>query len=407
MNIERSIYLDHQSTTPVDSRVLETMLPYFSESYGNPSSFIHKQGVAAGEALDKAREQVAALIKSKSDEIIFTSSATESNNLAVKGYLQANADKGRHIVASAIEHYSILNQFPALRKSGYEITFIGCDNYGMVDPEAVKEALRDDTVMIIVQAANSEIGTLQNVSDIGKVATERGVFFHSDAAIAGGNIVIDVAALSVDSLTLSAHNMYGPKGVGALYLRSGRRIKCQLDGGMQESGLRSGTENLPGIVGMGKACELAAAEMHARAGHLRNLQSRLWNWLDSNIEFLEFTGHPTNRLPGHVSFWIKYIEGESLLLMLNMKGVMCASGSACSSNLRGEDEEDLAASHVLTAVGVPAEFCSGSLTVSMGKDNTEDEVDYLISVLPDIIERLLAMSPLYADRLKGKDPYST
>ena len=201
--------------------------------------------------------------------------------------------------------------------------------------------------------------------------------------------------------------MYGPKGVGALYLRSGHRLKCQLDGGMQEFGLRSGTENLPGIVGMGKACELAAEEMQARAEHLGKLQSRLWNWLDSNIEYLEFTGHQTNRLPGHVSFWIKYIEGESLLLMLNMKGVMCASGSACSSNLRGEDEDDLAASHVLTAVGVPAEFCSGSLTVSMGKDNTEDEVDYMISVLPDITEKLLAMSPLYADRLKGKDPYST
>lgn len=407
MNMERSIYFDHQSTTPVDSRALDAMLPYFSESYGNPSSFIHKQGVVAGEALDKAREQVAALINGKSDEIIFTSSATESNNLAVKGYLQANADKGRHIVASAIEHYSILNQFPALRESGYEITLVGCNNYGVVDPMTLEKALRDDTVMIIVQTASSEIGTLQNISDIGKAARERGVFFHTDAAIAGGNISIDVDALSVDSLTLSAHNMYGPKGVGALYLRSGHRIKCQHDGGMQEFGLRSGTENLPGIVGMGKACELAGEEMQARGEHLGKLQSRLWSWLDSNIEYLEFTGHPTNRLPGHVSFWIKYIEGESLLLMLNMKGVMCASGSACSSNLRGEDERDLSASHVLTAVGVPAEFCSGSLTVSMGKDNTEDEVDYMLSVLPDTINTLLAMSPLYADRLKGKDPYST
>jgi cysteine desulfurase len=261
----------------------------------------------------------------------------------VKGYLQANADKGRHIVASAIEHYSILNQFPALRESGYEIIFVACDNYGMVDPEAVKKALRDDTAMIIVQTASSEIGTIQNIADIGKLAGERGIFFHSDAAIAGGNVPIDVGALPVDSLTLSAHNMYGPKGVGALYLRSGHRLKCQLDGGMQEFGLRSGTENLPGIVGMGKACELAAEEMQARAEHLGKLQSRLWNWLDSNIEYLEFTGHQTNRLPGHVSFWIKYIEGESLLLMLNMKGVMCASGSACSSNLRGEDEDDLAA----------------------------------------------------------------
>lgn len=407
MDNDRMIYFDHQSTTPVDRRVLDAMIPYFSESFGNPSSFIHKQGVAAGEALDTARDKVASLIKSKPDEIIFTSSATESNNLAVKGYLQANPDKGKHIVVSSIEHYSILNQIPALRNAGYDFTFVGCDQYGLVDPEAVKRVLRNDTVMVIVQAASSEIGTIQHISEIAAITREAGIFMHSDAAIAGGNVPIDIESVAVDSLTLSAHNMYGPKGVGALYLRGGNLIKCQIEGGMQEFGYRSGTENLPGIVGMGKACELAKIEMSDRTAKLKKLQARLWNWLEKNVEYLQFTGHPTERLPGHVSFWIKYIEGESLLLMLNMNGVMCASGSACSSNLRGEDEEDLAASHVLTAVGVPAEFCSGSLTVSMGKDNTEEEVDHMISAMPQVVERLLAMSPLYADKLKGKDPYSS
>ncbi len=403
----RNIYFDHQSTTPVDRRVVEAMLPYFSEFYGNPSSHIHKQGVAAGQALDKAREQVASLINAESDEVIFTSGATESNNLAIKGFLQANRDKGRHIVASSIEHFSVLSQFHALRQDDYEITLVECDKYGRVDPIAVRKAIRADTAMVIVQSASSEIGTVQKIGDIGKFASEMGVFFHTDAAAAGGNIPIDVRLLDVDSMTLSSHNMYGPKGVGALYVKSGNLLKCQLDGGMQEMGYRSGTENLPGIVGMGKACEIAIDETPSRTEHLDNLQTKLWDWLDNNVEFLEFTGHPMYRLPGHVSFWIRYIEGESLLLMLNMKGVMCASGSACASNLRGKDEEDLVTSHVLTAVGVPAELCSGSLTVSMGKDNSEEEVDYMISVMPEIIEKLLAMSPLYADKLQGKDPYSS
>ncbi|MBU1471825.1 MAG: cysteine desulfurase [candidate division Zixibacteria bacterium] len=406
MTDNRMIYFDHQSTTPVDKRVLEAMMPYFSELYGNPSSHVHKQGVAAGEALDNAREKVAGLIHSEPEEIIFTSSATESNNLAVKGFLQANQGKGKHIVASSVEHYSILNQFPALRESGYEVTFVGCDKYGMVDPMAVRKAMRDDTALITIQTASSEIGTIQKIADIGRFTRKRGVFFHSDAAIAAGNIPIDVEILGVDAMTCSAHNMYGPKGVGALYVRNGNLIKCQIEGGMQEFGMRSGTENLPGIVGMGKACELAVEEMTTRIDHLKNLQIKLWDWLEKNVEFLEFTGHPMYRIPGHVSFWIKYIEGESLLLMLNIKGVMCASGSACSSNLRGEDEEDLAASHVLTAIGVPVEYCSGSLTVSMGKDNTVEEVDHLISALPEVIARLLAMSPLYSDKLKGKDPYA-
>ena len=402
----RMVFFDHQSTTPVDKRVLDAMLPFFSESYGNPSSHIHKLGVASGQALDKAREQTAALIAADPEEIVFTSGATESNNLAIRGYLQANRDKGKHIVASSIEHFSVMNQLQSLKRDGYDVTFVGCDKYGMVDPMAVRKAMREDTALITVQCASSEIGTIQKIANIGQFTQKRGVFFHSDAAIAAGNIPVDVNELGVDSLSMSAHNFYGPKGVGALYLRKGNLIKCQIEGGMQEFGLRSGTENMPGIVGMGKACAIAKEEMPIRIEHAKNLQIKLWDWLDNNIDYLEFTGHPMYRLPGHVSFWVKYIEGESFLLMLNMKGIMCASGSACASNLKGEDEEDLAASHVLTAVGVPVEYCSGSLTVTLGKDNTEAELDYMISVLPPIVERLLSMSPLYADKLKGDDPYS-
>ncbi len=403
---DRNIFFDHQSTTPVDKRVVEEMLPYFTEDYGNPSSFIHRKGVAANEALDNAHQRVADLINSKPEEVVFTSGATESNNLAIRGYLRANPDLGRHIIVSPIEHFSIIHQFPELREAGYEIATVGCDEHGMVDPDDVKRLVRDDTVMIILQAASSEIGTIQNVRDIARIAKERKIFLHTDAAIAGGNIPIDVTRLGCDSMSLSAHNMYGPKGAGALYLRTGYQIKPLFVGGNQEFGLRSGTENLPGIVGFGKAAELAKTEMNDRIAHLKKLQIKLWDWLEANVEHLNFTGHPVYRIPGHVSFWVKYIEGESFLLMLNMKGIMCASGSACSSNLRGEDEEDLVTSHVLSAVGVPAELCSGSLTVSFGKDNTEEELDYMISVMPEVVEKLLMMSPLYADKLQGKDPYS-
>jgi len=406
MTEEKNIYFDHQATTPVDKRVFEAMKPYFMEKYGNPSSHIHKAGVAANEALDNARGEVAGLIKAAPEEIIFTSGATESNNLGLRGFLNANPERGKHIIISEIEHFSILNQAIKLKNEGYEVTAIKVKNGGLVDPDDVREAIRKDTAAISIQTASSEIGTIQDIAAIGKLARENDIYFHSDAAIAAGNIPLDVGALNVDSLTLSAHNYYGPKGVGALYLRKGVRLANLLEGGFQEGGYRSGTENLPGIVGMGRASVLAGEEMDERNKHLSELGSLLWDGLKEKIEHLSFTGHPQKRLPGHVSFWIKYIEGESLLLMLNIKGIMAASGSACSSNLRGLDEEDLAASHVLTAIGVPAEFCSGSLTVSMGKDNTKDEVAYLLGIMPEVVEKLLMMSPLYADKMGGRDPYS-
>ncbi len=406
MGDDRKIYFDHQATTPVDPRVFESMIPYFQERFGNPSSHIHTEGVRANQALDKARGQVAELINCKPDEIVFTSCATESNNLALRGFLKANPDKGRHIIISEIEHYSILNQALKLKDEGYEVSIIKVGEGGLIDPEAVEDAIREDTVLISINLANSEIGTIQPLKEIAGIARQKGIFFHADGAIAVGNIAVDVEDLGIDALTISAHNFYGPKGIGALYIREGNNISSLFEGGFQEYGMRSGTENVPGIVGMGAAAELASIEMPERIEHLQKLGKMMWEGLGEEIEYINFTGHPIQRLPGHVSFWIRYIEGESLLLMLNIKGVMAASGSACSSNLKGEGEEDLAASHVLTAIGVPAEFCSGSLTVSMGKDNTEEEVRYLLDIMPEVVEKLLMMSPLYADKLRGKDPYS-
>jgi cysteine desulfurase len=402
---QRDIYFDHAATTPVDSRVVEAMLPYFAERFGNPSSHVHSKGVEANQELDQSRASAARLINAPAETIIFTSGATEANNLAICGYLEANRERGKHLIISEIEHYSVINLCLKLRREGYDLTLLPVDELGLVHPDKLHSAMRRDTALISIQHASSEIGTIQNIKELAAIAGEADVFFHSDAAASAGNIPVDVVDLGVDALTVSAHNFYGPKGVGALYLRPGAKLEAQIIGGFQERGYRSGTENLAGIVGMAKAAKLALAEMPQRREHLTVLQQRLWNGLSQKYEFLHFTGHPSERLPGHVSFWLEYIEGESLLLFLNVYGIQTASGSACASNMRGQDEHDLAASHVLTAVGVPAEYCSGSLTVSMGKDNTEDEVDYFLQIFPQVVERLLAMSPLWADKLKGKNPY--
>jgi cysteine desulfurase len=402
---QRNIYFDHAATTPVDSRVVEAMLPYFAERFGNPSSHVHSKGVEANQELDQSRETVARLINAPAETIIFTSGATEANNLAIRGYLEANQERGKHLIISEIEHYSVINLCLKLKREGYDLTLLPVDNLGLVHPDKLNAAMRRDTALISIQHASSEIGTIQNIKELAIIAKEAGIFFHSDAAASAGNIPIDVVDLGVDALTVSAHNFYGPKGVGALYLKPGIKLEAQIIGGFQERGYRSGTENLAGIVGMAKAAELALTEMPQRREHLSGLQQRLWDGLSQKYEFLHFTGHPSQRLPGHVSFWMEYIEGESLLLFLNVYGIQTASGSACASNMRGQDEHDLAASHVLTAVGVPAEYCSGSLTVSMGKGNTTNEVDYFLQIFPQVVERLLAMSPLWADKLKGKNPY--
>lgn len=399
---QRKIFFDHVSTTPVDPRVLEVMLPYFTERFGNPSSHIHEAGVIAGRALEEAREQVAGLISARPEEIFFTSGATESNNLAIRGFLEANRDKGNHLIFSEIEHYSVLNLGYRLKREGYQVSFLKVDQHGLVDPDELRKEIKEQTSLVSVMLANPEIGTIEPIKVLAGIAKERGVYFHTDAACSAGIIPVDVDDLGVDALTLSGHNFYGPKGVGALYLRQGTKLSPLFQGGFQENGLRPGTENLPAIVGFGEASRLAQSEMGSRINHLRNLGKILKQGLEKAVDFLHLTGHPERRLPGHVSLWIEYVEGESLLLMLNLKGVMAASGSACSSNLKGRDETDLAASHVLTAVGVPPEFCTGSLTFSTGEDNTEEEVSCLLEIMPPIVKRLLEMSPLYADSVKAK-----
>jgi cysteine desulfurase len=397
------IFFDHISTTPTDPRVVEAMRPYFTEAYGNPSSLIHGMGIQADEGVQAARRQVARMLKSDPEEVIFTSGGTESNNLALKGLASAYGQRGKHLVLSEIEHFSVLNPALTLQKQGWEVTRVPVNPCGRVEPEEVEKVLRKDTSLVAVMLANSEIGTLQPIAEIAKLTKDHNALFFVDGVAGAGNIPVDVRTLGVDALSLSAHNFYGPKGVGGLFLRKELAVDPLLEGGFQERGYRSGTENVPGIVGMGKAAELAMEEMPQRGEYLRGLQKRLWEGLERDIEHLHFTGHPRDRLPGHVSFWVEFAEGESLLLFLTHHGVMAASGSACSSNLKGRDEGDLVISHVLKAVGVPTDICQGSITFSLGKGNTSEEVDFVLGILPKIVERLWAMSPMYADYLKKRN----
>lgn len=389
----RKIFFDHISTTPTDPRVVEEMLPYFTSQFGNPSSLFYEHGQQAAKALEEARAKVAGLIGAEAQNIIFTSGATEANNMAIKGIAWANEDKGRHIILSDIEHFSVLFAAQALSRWGFEITRVPVDSYGIIDLGALKASIRADTILISIMHANNEIGTIEPIVEIANIAREKGILFHADAVGTVGIIPVNVGELGVDALTLAGHSFYGPKGIGALYLKQGIRIDPLLQGGFQEAGYRSGTENLPGTVGLGVVAQIAKEEMPSRIEHLLRLRDLLWRGLSQRIQDIHFTGHPTQRLPGHVSFWVENAEGESLLLHLAFKGIELASGSACSSNIRGRTEEDLAASQVLTAIGVPSHICTGSLTISLGKDNNREEVEYFLEVFPGIVERLRAMSP--------------
>jgi cysteine desulfurase len=393
----RKIFFDHISTTPTDQRVVEEMLPYLTSQFGNPSSLFYEYGQKAASALEEARNRVAGLIGAEPHNIIFTSGATEATNMALKGIAWANEDKGRHIILSDIEHFSVLFAAQALTRWGFEITKVPVDRGGIIDLAALKASIRADTILISIMHANNEIGTIEPITEIANIAKEKGIFFHTDAVAAAGIIPVDVKELGVDALTLAGHSLYGPKGIGALYLKQGVKIEPLLQGGFQEAGYRSGTENLPGAVGFGVAAQLAKEEMPQRMEHLLSLRAQLWEGLTQKIRNIHFTGHSTQRLPGHVSFWVENAEGESLLLHLVFKGIAVASGSACSSNIQGKTEEDLAASHVLTAIGVPSHICTGSLAISLGKDNNSEEVDYFLEIFPGIVDQLRAMSPWQGD----------
>ena len=379
--------MDNGAGMPLDIRVLEVMKPYFLEYYGNASSS-HSFGNIAKEALVSSREQIAHLVNAeKPQEIIFTSGGTESNNLAIKGAAIRNKANGNHIITTAIEHISVINICKHLQKQGFEVTFIPVDKQGVVDLEKFEEAINDKTILISVLYANGEIGTIQPIKDIGRLAKEHNVLFHVDAVAAAGKVPIDVTKENIDLLSLSSNDMYGPKGVGALYIRKGTKIVPIIQGGGQEDGLRSGTENIPGIVGMGKASELAIAEMDSESKRLTKLRDKLIKGVLETIAHSFLNGHLTERLPNNANLRFSYIEGESLILGLDMNGIQVSSGSACTS-------KTLQPSHVLLAIGLAHEEAHGSLVFTMGKQNHKEDVDYVIEVLPDVVKRLRALSPL-------------
>lgn len=390
------VYMDNVAGTKPDKRVVEKMIPFYTEKYGNPSAHFYPLGREAFEAVDEAREEVGKLIGAGSDEIIFTSCGTESNNLAIKGILNTDRVKGKkHIVISEIEHFSVQNVCVKLMNEGYEITKVRVDENGKIDMNALDRAVTPETALVSIMHVNPEIGTIQDLKKVSEICKRHGVIFHTDAVASTGHVEVDVDKFGCDLLSLAGQNFYGPKGSAALYVRKGVKLNPLFDGGFQENGLRSGSENVPAIVGLGEAARIAREEMSEYAPRMKRLQEKLWSGLDEMFDFIHFTGDKKDRLPGHVSFWIEYIEGESLLLWYSLKDVYGASGSACSSNIQAEDEDELEASHVLTAVGVPNDICAGSLTFSMSKYNTEEEVDKVLEITPEIVNKLCEMSPYY------------
>ena len=392
----RTIYLDHAATTPVKKEVLEAMLPWFTENYGNPST-VYSAGRTSKKAIEEARETVARIIGAEPREIFFTGSGTEADNWAIKGAAYANMKKGKHIITTSIEHHAVLHTCQYLESEGFEVTYLPVDEYGLVTPEQVEAAIRPDTILISIMFANNEIGTIQPIAEIGKIARAKGICFHTDAVQAMGNIRINVSDLNVDMLSMSAHKFYGPKGVGALYIRKGVKLTSFMHGGAQERGRRASTENVPGIVGLAKALELADKNMDEYNRKLIALRDRTIEEIEKKIPFARLNGHREKRLPGNVNFSFEFIEGESLLLMLDLKGIAASSGSACTSG-------SLDPSHVLLAIGLPHEKAHGSLRLTFGEENTDEDVDYLMEVLPGIVQRLREMSPLYEEiRNKNSD----
>ncbi|MFQ5646916.1 MAG: cysteine desulfurase family protein [bacterium] len=383
----QNIYFDHAAAAPPAPEVLEAMLPFFQEHFGNPAS-LHEGGKVPNSAVKNSREQIANFTGGTPEEIFFTSGGTESNNLLIKGIARARQKKGRHIITSSVDHYSVHHPCKTLSKEGFEITMLPVDRFGTVDPESVKAAIRDDTILISLMLANNEVGTVQPVAEISETAREKGITMHTDAVMALGRIPVSVEELGVDALSFSACQFYGPLGAGGFYLKKGTRCLPLIEGGTQQSGKRAGTENVPGIVGMGKAAELAAGRLDADIKKLTGMQKRLWEELPRRIPDILLTGHPEKRIPGHVSLCVEFIEGEGMLLFLMMEGFSVASGSACTSLA-------LKSSYVLEAMKVPTAIAQGSLVVTLGRGNTMEEIDKFLETLPPIIQRLREMSPLY------------
>ncbi|MBR6729181.1 MAG: cysteine desulfurase NifS [Clostridia bacterium] len=381
------VYLDNSATTPLKPAVLEAMMPFLKEEYGNPSS-IYKKANATELAVLEARKKVAEALGAKPGEIFFTSGGSEADNWAIKGAALANSGKGKHIISTQIEHHAVLHTLEFLEKQGFRVTYLPVDSDGKVRLADVEAAICEDTILITVMMANNEIGTVQPISEIGKLAREKKILFHTDAVQAVGSLPISVEELNVDMLSLSAHKFGGPKGVGALYVKSGTRIETLIHGGGQERGRRAGTENVAGIVGLGEAITLATADLAAKTARIQALRDKLIDGISASIPDARLNGHRVDRLPGNVNFCFRYIEGEALLLRLDAKGVAASSGSACTSG-------SLDPSHVLLALGLPHEIAHGSLRLSIGEQNTEEDIDYVLKVLPGIVEILRMMSPLY------------
>ena len=393
------IYLDNAATTAVSPEVLEAMLPYFTQCFGNPSS-IHSTGRDARRVVDAARKQVAAAIGAQPQEIYFTAGGSESDNWAIKGTAFAKRSKGNHIITSAIEHHAVLHTCAWLEKQGFEVTYLPVDEFGRVRVEDVEKAITDKTILITIMAANNEIGTIQPIAEIGKLAHDKGILFHTDAVQAIGAMPIDVNAMHIDMLSMSGHKFHGPKGIGALYIRKGMKIDQYLHGGAQERGQRAGTENLAGIVGMGKAIEIATQHLEENAARLTVLRDKLIDGILAEIPDVRLNGHRTQRLPNNVNVSVRYVEGEALLLRLDLAGIAGSSGSACTSG-------SLDPSHVLLAIGLPHEIAHGSLRLSLGTDTTEAEIDEVLDKLPGIVKNLRDMSPLnaYQQSLNASCPF--
>ncbi len=391
----KKIYLDHVATNPLLPEVFDAMLPYFREEFGNPLS-VYEYGMRAKTAIEDAREKVAGLINAKPAEVIFTASGAEANNFALRGIALAKQNEGKHVLVSRMEHHSVLNSARFLEKSGFVVTYLPVDKKGFVDPETVKKAITKETVLISVTHASSEVGTIEPIKEIVTVAKEKNILVHTDAVATTGNIPVDVKDLGVDLLSMAAHQFYGPKGAAALYVKQGMRIVPLIYGGIQESGRRAGTENVPAIVGMGKAAEIARAELKKRMEYVRPLRDRIIDTM-SGVDRVYLTGDREKRLPGHASFCVEYIEGEAMLLLLAAKGIFSASGSACSSKA-------LKASPVLLSMGISSSLAQGSIVFTLGMGNTGEDIDYVVNEFPAVIKRLREISPFaqgWGDREEG------